>query len=196
MVHILNEPLQGQQDITATVLTQYYPTAVARIRAVESRLGTPSQNRLDIQVMDTLWGAGNPQPALSKYTGIVYDDHEYLKWNPGLNKTNPTKKSYLSFACSDDRGTDGLTPKTVGEWSMSIDDAHQDTAEFAANSKNAAYYTKLFSALQQSFEKEAGWIYWSWKVQFNDYRWSYSAAVTAGAIPKNLRNSAVANVCQ
>ena len=36
-----------------------------------------------------------------------------------------------------------------------------------------------------AYEKQEGWIFWAWKAELGDYRWSYSEAVEAGIIPKN-----------
>ena len=37
-----------------------------------------------------------------------------------------------------------------------------------------------------SYEKGAGWVFWSWKTELGgDWRWSYKAAVEAGVVPKN-----------
>ncbi len=33
-----------------------------------------------------------------------------------------------------------------------------------------------------------GWIFWAWKSQLGDYRWTYQDAVAAGVIPGNIVN--------
>ena len=34
-----------------------------------------------------------------------------------------------------------------------------------------------------AYEKQDGWVFWSWKTDLDDYRWDYQKAVKAGVIP-------------
>lgn len=46
-----------------------------------------------------------------------------------------------------------------------------------------------------AYEKQAGWIFWSWKAELGDWRWSFRDAVVAGIIPKNLDEIYQGSVC-
>lgn len=46
-----------------------------------------------------------------------------------------------------------------------------------------------------AYEKQLGWIFWTWKSQLRDLRWSYQEAVAAGVIPKDLDGVYNLGVC-
>ena len=74
----------------------------------------------------------------------------------------------------------------VGEWSISPATAQEWSAEFNPNAADAkAWYTKWWAAQVRAYEKQDGWTFWSWKSDLGDWRWSYSAAVEAGVIPRD-----------
>jgi glucan endo-1,6-beta-glucosidase len=162
MIEVLNEPISGQ----ASLVSEYYPTAWKRIRAAEDKLSITTNNRLHIQMMDQDWGAGNPNQALTDLTFSAYDDHRYIKWaNVGSTRAN-----YLQASCQDNR--DSNTPNIVGEWSLSVADNLQDTADFDKTAQ-LAFYKQWWAAQVMAYEKQSGWIFWSWKTTLDDYRWSY-----------------------
>lgn len=62
--------------------------------------------------------------------------------------------------------------------------------EFTLDRDDAAsWYRQWYGAQIMAYEKQAGWIFWSWKANWidgrNEWRWSYQAAVAAGAIPQD-----------
>lgn len=121
---------------------------------------------MHIQMMDTKWGSGNPKEFLSDDTFAAYDDHRYLKWS----NVPADKNSYIEASCKDDRGGD--TPTIVGEWSLSVNsdvEGHDDWDP----STNKDFYTKWFAAQAIAYEKQQGWVFWTWKADLGDYRWSY-----------------------
>lgn len=73
MLEIVNEPVQNQATVQ-TMLSSYYPDSFSTIRAAESALGVTSNNFLHIQMMNELWGSGDPNQALtSADTFAAYD---------------------------------------------------------------------------------------------------------------------------
>ena len=107
----------------------------------------------------------------------------------------------------------------MGEFSLSVADNLQYQPEFTPDS-NVAWYQKWFAAQIITYEKQEGWIFWSWKADWiggvNDWRWSYqgkqlvvrskqvshevmalinAAAVAAGAIPEDLNDALESNPC-
>ncbi|KAJ3107438.1 hypothetical protein HK100_003582 [Physocladia obscura] len=188
MLEIVNEPLQNAATQDASMLSSYYPNAFTRIRAAETAVGVAANNYLHIQMMGTAWGSGNPTQYLTNNYFAAYDNHRYLKWS-----TTPTNQaSYIATSCTDDV-SGGNWPIVVGEFSLSVPDAVQDTAAWATASQQA-FYTNWFAAQVKSYETQLGWIFWSWKTDLGDYRWDYQAAVAAGVIPANLA-SLPAGVC-
>ncbi|KAL1970318.1 hypothetical protein VTN77DRAFT_5478 [Rasamsonia byssochlamydoides] len=179
MLEIVNEPLQNPDQV-ATMRTSYYPNAFSRIRAAEQKLGITANNYLHIQMMNAKWGSGDPTQALTDTYFAAYDDHRYLKWDSSV-PVSP--QSYLSTSCNDDRG--GNWPTIVGEFSLSPPDDVQWTAEWDPGT-NQDFYKKWFAAQVMAYEKQQGWIFWTWKSQLGDYRWSYQDAVAAGVIPTDL----------
>ncbi|MCJ1483362.1 hypothetical protein MMC06_003529 [Schaereria dolodes] len=177
MLEVVNEPVQNPSTV-ATMLQDYYPTAWSRIRAAEAALNVGSNNLLHIQMMNQDWGSGSPSQYLSDQYFAAYDDHRYIKWAYPPVAENPA--AYLSTSCNDDRG--GNTPTIVGEWSLSVADDVQWSAEFDPTA-NVAWYKQWWAAQVMAYEKQEGWIFWSWKTELGDYRWGYKDAVAAGVIP-------------
>jgi len=94
-----------------------------------------------------------------------------LKWGPGDLSTNPSQALYLSTSCTDNRG--GNTPTIVGEFSLSVPDDVQWTAGWDPSTQQT-FYKNWFAAQIQTYERTTmGWIFWTWKSQLGDYRWSY-----------------------
>ena len=117
-------------------------------------------------MMDNLWGSGDPTQYLSDNYFAAYDDHNYVGFNP---EVNPTQADYLAYSCNDDRG--GNWPVIVGEWSMTVQNG-QDS-QFWPISDNLDFYQKWFNAQVRAYEKQDGWVFWSWKTNLGDPRWDY-----------------------
>ena len=169
-LEIVNEPEQASNSDTDSMRSTYYPTAFERIRTAEETLNVSPDKALHIQMMNEKWGSGNPNQYLSDNdtSRAAYDDHRYLKYDSSVGDT---PADYLSASCSDDRGGD--LPTIVGEFSLSPRTDLQDNGDFAPTQANAAWYTKWFEAQVQAYEKQDGWIFWSWKAELDDWRWSY-----------------------
>ena len=151
------------------------------IRTIESGLGISEDNQLHIQMMDARWGAGNPAQDLTNTQFLAYDDHRYLAFSTDIEATH---SNFLSISCSDDL-SNGDIPTVVGEFSLAVppqasgDDWDPDTQQ--------TFYAKWFAAQVTSYENHTlGWIFWTWKTQIQDYRWSYQQAVEAGVVPEDL----------
>lgn len=117
-------------------------------------------------MMDKAWGSGDPTKYLKDTYYAAYDDHRYLKWA----NVEPSKKKYIQTSCSDN--LDSNTPNIVGEWSLSPSSEVEKSDDWNPDS-NKDFYKKWFAAQITSYEKQQGWIFWTWKAELNDYRWSY-----------------------
>ncbi|KAI9889687.1 MAG: hypothetical protein M1814_005088 [Vezdaea aestivalis] len=190
MVGILNEPTADNPGRTGSMITDFYPTVLKKIRETEASVG--AKNKLHVQFMDKMWRSGDATQALPKDDSIAFSDHNYIKYaNPG-----PHQQDYISASCRDNRMADGQAPKIVDEWSLSIADDLERNPEFAANAGNKDFYSRWFSAQIQTYEKQTnGWVFWSWRNELGDYRWSYKLAVESGAIPKDLNAAVKRQVC-
>jgi len=186
MIEVVNEPISGQDSLAS----EYYPTAYDKIRETERSLGTTTNNYLHIQFMASSWGAGDARQHLSNNYFAAYDSHRYLKWD---DRVPLDQNAYISTSCKDDVAWDGSWPLIVGEWSL----ATKDDAWNPHDPANKAFYKKWWAAQVIAYEKQAGWIFWSWKtellVNYNgqwlpDYRWGYKQAVEAGIIPKDPKS--------
>lgn len=191
-IEVVNEPLQTPSSVT-TMIDTYYPTAMSRINSMEEELGVATSKKLHVQMMNQKWGSGNPTKALTDETYAYYDDHHYVKWTSGVTAT---RDAYMQHSCTNDRG--GNTPVVVGEWSLSP--ADEDGSEFSIDASDAvSWYSKWWAAQTISYEKQAGWIFWSWKVEKIggriDWRWGYQQAVAAGVIPSDASEGANSTVC-
>lgn len=100
----------------------------------------------------------------------------YIKWDTSVTTT---QAGYLSASCNDD--VSGNWPMIVGEWSLSP--ALETDSQFTQD--QTAFYAKWYAAQVMAYEKQDGWVFWSWKTDLDDYRWDYQKAVLAGVIPKD-----------
>ncbi|KAJ5888973.1 glucan endo-1-6-beta-glucosidase B [Penicillium taxi] len=178
MLEIVNEPVRDSaMDISMRKV--YYPQAFKRIRAAEANANIEKSDYVHIQMMDKLWWAGEPTEYLDDTYYAAFDDHRYLKYAD----VTVSQESYLSTSCSDN--LDANTPTIVGEWSLSPPDDVEKTDEWEVSS-NLGFYKKWFAAQALSYEKQEGWVFWTWRTQLSDPRWSYFDAYNAGIIPLDL----------
>ncbi|KAJ3490179.1 hypothetical protein NLG97_g5844 [Lecanicillium saksenae] len=78
-------------------------------------------------------------------------------------------------ACTDSRVVGGESFDITGEWSMTSNvDWHDD-----------GFFKKWFTAQQQLYESPgmSGWVFWTWKTELNDPRWTYSYATSLKYVP-------------
>jgi glucan endo-1,6-beta-glucosidase len=135
---------------------------------VEQQLGLNKSSYLHIQMMDQRWGSGDPNQYLTDTYFAAYDSHTYLKFSD----TPVDQNTYITTSCNDDRS--GSSPTIVGEFSMAVPDAEDWTPQWNPNlSSNKEFYQRWFAALITEYEKEVGWIFWTWKNDLGDLRWEY-----------------------
>jgi hypothetical protein len=184
MIEVLNEPQRDHPNL----VSEYYSTALSKIRESERNANVPAEQALTVQFMDSAWGAGNPKDVVGSDANIAYDDHRYLKWS----NIEHSKPSYLATSCSDTFGKDGNSPVIVGEWSLAVKDELENTPDWdPKNEANNAFYTQWWASQVQAYEKDLGWVFWSWKTQLgDDYRWSYRQAAEKGIIPSDPNTAA------
>ncbi len=187
-IEVLNEP---QQDGGASTLTShYYPGAMNAIRSAESALGIQPANGLHVMMMDGKWGAGDPNSNMkNQLTNAAYDNHRYIKWDSSVAAT---PEAYLRASCHDN--VSGNWPLVVGEWSLSVGDSVQWSAAFDLNAQKQ-WYKRWWAAQVMAYEKQDGWVFWNWKAELGDYRWSYKDAVAAGVISKNPGDAFTMGAC-
>ncbi|KAH8651919.1 glycoside hydrolase superfamily [Tricladium varicosporioides] len=183
MLGIVNEPLQNANQVPG-LLSDFYPGAYNAIRDTEAALGITSNNFLHVQPMNEIWGSGNPTQYMSNTYFMAYDDHRYTKWD---NSVPVTKPAYISDACHNNRNRENRSPMVVGEFSISPPDNVQWSSDWEPSSdNNKNFYRQWFAAQVLAYETQTnGWVFWSWKSNLGDYRWSYQDAVAAGVIPRN-----------
>ncbi|PQE10600.1 Glucan endo-1,6-beta-glucosidase B protein [Rutstroemia sp. NJR-2017a WRK4] len=190
MIGIVNEPVQN--SAAASMISSFYPAAYKAIRDAESALGVTSNNYLHVEAMDKGWGSGDPNSGLSGGVSLAYDEHRYLKWDSSVAVS---QSAYLKSSCTYNPVSSTGGPTIVGEFSLSPPDNVENTAAWSTSSQ-AAFYKQWFEAQVMGYENHAlGWIFWTWKSQLNDYRWSYQDAVKAGVIPKDLNSIAGSGAC-
>ncbi|KAI8296174.1 putative glucan endo-1,6-beta-glucosidase B [Colletotrichum sp. SAR11_240] len=191
MIELVNEPTSWDSAVPSMRST-FYKNAYNAIRQVEKDLGVSANNYFHIQMMNTLWGSGNPVEFLDDKYFTAFDDHRYLKWATNVPVTHA---DYISTSCKDNRNSDSSGPTIVGEWSISPPDSVENTDGWSKDTQKD-FYKKWFAAQVHSYEKNtAGWVFWSWKAQLGDYRWSYRDAVIAGVVPTDLNSIASSGVC-
>lgn len=193
MLEIVNEP-ERSSDSAPGLVSAFYPNAFAAIRQAESAASVPASSALHIQVMNSAWGPGDPTTSLTAddRSVVAFDNHRYVKWDTSVPVD---KDSYLSNACSYNAISSNENPTIVGEFSISPPDNVQSTNDWATTDANLEFYQKWFAAQAKGYEKASGWVFWTWKAQLGDYRWSYKDAVEAKAIPADLDAIYDVDVC-
>lgn len=197
MLEVLNEPVSmhdggGRYPAPGQVpslINSFYPGALQAVRSEESTLGVPSNRKLHVQFMSSKWSSGDPRSngAVAGDSMTGFDDHNYIGFGVSNNGNRDT---LMQSACRDSRVVGGESFEITGEWSMTSGVEWQD----------AAFFKKFWTAQQQLYEKPgmSGWVYWMWKTELNDPRWTYSYATYLNYIPTNaagLENNVYQDVC-
>ncbi|KAK6063227.1 endo-beta-1,6-glucanase [Seiridium cupressi] len=197
MIEVLNEPV-SKHDANGrypapgedTSLTQtYYPGALKAVRDAEAALNVADNKKLHVQFMSSKWDSGDPRTSASVANDpfTAFDDHNYI----GFALTNGGDQySLMHSACTDSRLVSGENFEITGEWSMTS----------SVDWSDAAFFTKFFTAQQQLYEVPGmnGWVFWTWKTELNDPRWTYSYATYLKYIPTDavaLQNNVYQDVC-
>lgn len=197
MIEVLNEPV-SQHDADNRypapgedpgLVQTYYPGALKAVRDAEAALQVADDKKLHVQFMSSKWSAGDPR-LNSDVAGdetTAFDDHNYIGFAVA---DRGDQNSLMSSACTDNRVVDGEAFEITGEWSMTSDVSADD----------ADFFKKFFTAQQQLYEKPgmSGWVYWTWKTELNDPRWTYSDATARNYVPTDaagLENNVYQDVC-
>ncbi|KAH8171776.1 cellulase (glycosyl hydrolase family 5) domain-containing protein [Sarocladium implicatum] len=200
MIEVLNEPVSNHDGDrypapgqVPGLLQSYYPGALAAVRKAEDALQPPVSDaqRLHVQFMSEKWGSGDPRTVseITADSAVAFDDHNYIGFAlQGSDRADQYK--LMHSACTDNRVVDGQDLIIAGEWSMTSDVAWQD----------ADFFKKFFTAQQQLYEKPgmAGWVFWTWKTELDDPRWTYSKATYEKLVPQDaaaLEKNVYQDVC-
>ncbi|KAI5799049.1 putative glucan endo-1,6-beta-glucosidase B [Geopyxis carbonaria] len=190
-IQVVNEPLQDTSK-TGSMISTFYPQALNAIRAAEEARSVGADKQLHVQFMDGKWGSGDPKSNLPADDALLFDNHDYVKWTPGVGQN---QNDYFWHSCNDDVSSSSGAV-VVGEWSLAVGDDIEQTDAFKVGPANDGWYAAWWKAQTVAYEKQQGWIFWSWKTELgDDYRWSYKQAVEAGVIPKAAGDGASSGVC-
>lgn len=198
MIEVLNEPV-SKHDASGRypapgqdpgMIQSFYPGALKAVRDVENAQGISDNKKLHVQFMSSKWDSGDPRSnsAVASDSLTSFDDHNYIGFALGNN--NGDQYSLMHSACSDTRVVDGQSFAFTGEWSMTS----------GVDWSDADFFKKFFTAQQQLYEKPGmdGWIYWTWKTELNDPRWTYSYATYLNYVPTDaagLEQNVYQDVC-
>ncbi|KAI1773138.1 glycoside hydrolase family 5 protein [Hypoxylon cercidicola] len=195
MIEVLNEPVSrhdGGNRYPAPgedpgLVQTYYPAALRAVRDAEA--GVADDRKLHVQFMSSKWDAGDARTsaAVAGDGRTAFDDHNYIGF--ALSSTGD-QHSLMHSACTDSRLAGGEDFLITGEWSMTSGAAWSD----------ADFFRRFFNAQQQLYEKPGmgGWVYWTWKTELDDPRWTYSYATYLNYVPKDaagLENNVYQDVC-
>ncbi|KAF4458608.1 SPR1-exo-13-beta-glucanase precursor [Fusarium albosuccineum] len=198
MIEVLNEPVSrhdGGNRYPAPgqdpgLVQKYYPGALKAVRDAESALNVPDNKKLHVQFMSSKWDSGDARTsaAVARDPITAFDDHNYIGFALGNNNGDQTR--LMQSACRDSRVVSGQDFAITGEWSMTSNVDWHDRD----------FFSKFFTAQQQLYEKPGmdGWVYWTWKTELNDPRWTYSHATALNYIPTDaagLQNNVFREVC-
>ncbi|XP_047051884.1 probable glucan endo-1,6-beta-glucosidase B, partial [Lolium rigidum] len=197
MIEVLNEPVSGHDPDrrypapgqVPGLVQKYYPGSLKAVRDAEASLGVADGNKLHVQFMSQKWDSGNARDnsAVANDKYVAFDDHNYIGF---AISDRGNRDSLMRSACNDHRIVNGQAFAITGEWSMTSDVSPDDTD----------FFKKFFTAQQQLYEEPgmSGWIYWTWKTQLNDPRWTYSHATYLKLVPTDaaaLERNVYQDVC-
>ncbi|KAI5370881.1 Putative glycoside hydrolase, family 5, glycoside hydrolase superfamily [Septoria linicola] len=199
MIEVLNEPV-SRHDANGRypapgedpgLIQKYYPAALKAVRDAESSLNVADSKKLHVQFMSSKWDSGDPRTtaAIKNDPMTAYDDHNYIGFAfSGSDRGN--KYKLMHSACTDSRVVSGQDFTVTGEWSMTSD----------VDKNDGDWFKQWFTAQQQLYEKPGmdGWVYWTWKTELNDPRWTYSYATYKNYIPTDaagLEKNVYQDVC-
>ncbi|RAL66804.1 hypothetical protein DID88_007587 [Monilinia fructigena] len=120
-------------NVTADMISTFYPAAYKAIRDAEKAAGVASNNFLHVQAMNQGWGSGDPNTGLTDCVSLAYDEHRYLKWS----SVDVSQSAYLQSSCTYDPISSTGGPTIVGEFSLSPPDDVQDTADWSTSTQGA-----------------------------------------------------------
>lgn len=199
MIEVLNEPVSrhdGGNRYPAPgqdpgLVQNYYPAALKAVRDAESSLGVSDDKKLHVQFMSSKWDSGDArtQASIANDPMTGFDDHNYIGFALG-DGNNANHDALMRSACGDSRVVSGQDFAITGEWSMTS----------GADWSDGDFFKKFFTAQQQLYEKPGmdGWVYWTWKTELNDPRWTYSHATSLGYVPttaEGLEQNVYQDVC-
>ncbi|CAM1509801.1 Fc.00g001360.m01.CDS01 [Cosmosporella sp. VM-42] len=183
MIEVLNEPVSrhdGGNRYPAPgqdpgLVQKYYPAALKAVRDAEAALGIGNDKKLHVQFMSSKWDSGDARTVASVANDgfTAFDDHNYIGF--ALGDQNGDQYKLMHSACTDSRVVNGQNFEFTGEWSMTS----------GVDWNNADFFKKWWTAQQQLYESPGmnGWVYWTWKTELNDPRWTYSHATYLKYVP-------------
>lgn len=200
MIAVLNEPIADEPSL----VSDYYTTAYYQVRLTEQQLGVADNDALTLQFMSPSWQAGNAAPYLGPdAVGVSWDNHRYIKYSSTL----PLQSAYLAASCGDAHNltttqvTPGYTsfPLMIGEWTLSPASVVENDSPvwWIRDGTNDGFYKRWWAAQVRSYEiASAGWLFWSWKAELGDYRWSYKDAVARGIVATDPTDAWAIDPCE
>ncbi|KAF5379499.1 hypothetical protein D9615_006486 [Tricholomella constricta] len=142
--------------------------------------------------MDINWQHNNPaNPADAALGPQIYDNHLYYSFG---GVADPNEDAYLTHSCNLDRieadAALGNSPLYFGEWAL--------PTQFQATD---AFLRKWADAQKRAYSKDAGWIFWNFKIEISTKagdlarQWSYLEGVKRGYLTKDPSQLIDPHVC-
>ena len=140
----------------------------------------------------------------TEYYNFLMEQHIYI-W-PNNLETDKTESQILQASCELIDKTLALErsglESIVGEWSLGIDDGALWLLGFLSTPKkqfvnegcekklkkfNGDFYKNLAKNQLWAFEQVAGWFFWNFKNELEDYEWSWYNMVENEWVPRDVR---------
>ncbi|KAF5366221.1 hypothetical protein D9758_005707 [Tetrapyrgos nigripes] len=216
IIQALNEPAGFYGDTILGPLKQYYYDSYGNIRYP---YGTSKQGNTVLLLHNAFqplpyWDDFMPSP---RWQGVAMDIHIYQMFSD--EEISRTRQEHIDSACTQGAQLNSFHLWTiVGEWTPAMTDCASwkgisryngsypgsrgvgscEGLSGKASTFSRDYKTFLrqsWEAQVMSFEKGAGWIQWTWKLENAD-DWSYQAGLENGWIPRNPDERLYPNICQ
>ncbi|KAI7230758.1 hypothetical protein KC330_g6764 [Hortaea werneckii] len=203
-IELLNEPRLSSNgtddDFPMDQLKSFYADASRTVRRAN-----PDES-MNVTIHDAFWGPGywvnyNPtdSDASSPARRLTVDTHQYYAF---AQQASYDHDQILDSICNvsmelkQPQAQTGIPPTVVGEFSLQTGDSdpHGDH-DSDDDQEQRTWYRLFFESQIVGYSPNAegqstiGWMYWTWKTEYDIDTWSYRRGLQDGYIPADVSNA-------
>ncbi|KAI6815896.1 P-loop containing nucleoside triphosphate hydrolase protein [Hortaea werneckii] len=203
-IELLNEPRLSSNgtddDFPMDQLKLFYADASRAVRRANS------DESMNVTIHDAFWGPGywvnyNPtdSDASSPARRLTVDTHQYYAF---AQQASYDHDQILESICNistelkQPQAQTGIPPTIVGEFSLQTGDSNPHGDHDSDDDQEQRTWYRLFFESQivgyspnAEGQSSIGWIYWTWKTEYDIDTWSYRRGLQDGYIPADVSNA-------
>ncbi|KAI7707576.1 hypothetical protein KC353_g11563 [Hortaea werneckii] len=203
-IELLNEPRLSSNgtddDFPMDQLKSFYTDASRTVRRAN-----PDES-MNVTIHDAFWGPGywanyNPtdSDASSPARRLAVDTHQYYAF---AQQASYNHDQILQSICNvsmelkQPQAQTGIPPTIVGEFSLQTGDSNPHGDHDSDDDQEQRTWYRLFFESQivgyspnAEGQSSIGWMYWTWKTEYDIDTWSYRRGLQDGYIPADVSNA-------